>query len=223
MKRYLVMMALCAVALLTSCVKGESLNDDDYVGGRDGAANSQAREYMMAIADDLVAGMLDELELALSINERGGSRSSHFTVGGPLTTPGSSWTVKAEDSPFYQLSIRCSGENTWDLDYSGDFALVSEENAYPTRVRMTASRYSHEDGEGWTVTLDGSREERLGYTCTFGTSSLQYVNTRGAGASGWNRMFGDLDMSVFKDGKEVDVCCLSFEGAPSQATFLRGL
>ena len=27
----------------------------------------------------------------------------------------------------------------------------------------------------------------------------------------------------FKDGKEVDVCCLSFEGAPSQATFLRGL
>ena len=55
MKRYLVMMALCAVALLTSCVKGESLNDDDYVGGRDGAANSQARDYMMAIADDLVA------------------------------------------------------------------------------------------------------------------------------------------------------------------------
>jgi hypothetical protein len=35
MKRYLVMTALAAVALLTSCVKGESLNDDDYVGGRE--------------------------------------------------------------------------------------------------------------------------------------------------------------------------------------------
>ncbi len=225
MKRFWIIIALAALAVLPSCVKGESFNDEDYVGGWEGYSTHRARTYMMSLSDDLMAGMLDELELALEIDKRGAGRSAHFEIGGALGTPGSVWRVKAEDSAFKDLSIRCTGEGRWALNYAGDFALVSEENLYPTEVNMVASRYqdTETNAEGWSVSLDGRREERLDYRCSFGTASLQYINTRGTGAPGWNQMFGDLNMYVFKNGEEVDVCCLSFEGAPSQATLIRGL
>lgn len=225
MKRYWVFIALAALAVLPSCLKGEAMNEEDYIGGKEGYSNRRARTYMMSLADDLVAGMLDEMELALEVDNRGTGKSAHFEMGGSLTTVGSVWRVKAEDSAFKDLSIRCTGEGRWALSYSGDFALVSEENLYPTDVNMVASRYldAETQAEGWTLSLSGQREERLDYSCSFKTTSLQYINTRGAAAPGWNQMFGDLDMYVYKNGAEVEICCLSFEGAPSQATFIRGL
>ena len=211
MKRYLILCMLAAVAILPSCMKGESMDDSDYVGGRETYYNRKAHNYMMAIADDLVAGSLDELELALEIDSRGSGRSAHFNIGGPLGTVGSTWTVKAEDSVFKGLSIRCSGEEAWTLEFSGDFALVSEENLFPTVLSVHASRFRdpESEGEGWAVVLDGSRTERLEYRCSFDSPSLVYLNTRGAGTTGWNQMFGDLNMSVFKGADEIDACCLS--------------
>ncbi len=227
MKRYWVFITLAALAILPSCMKGESLNDSDYVGGWEGFSNRRVRTYMMGIADDLMAGVLDELELALNLDARNVAHSSHFTIGGELTTPGSTWTVKAEDSQFKDMAIRCTGADAWQLSFEGDFALAYEDNIYPTVFSMSVRRHVPDSQEvadtGWVVVLSGSREERCSYRCTFETSSLSYINTRGTGAVGWNQMFGDLYMNVFKGSEEVDMCCLSFEGSPSQATLLRGL
>ena len=107
---------------------------------------------------------------------------------------------------------------------------------------MKAVKYVPENEEdtslGWVVSLSGERKEwndnkkqkssapKSAYSCTFQTNtgaSLRYLNTRGRGATGWNQMYGDLYMDVYKAGEKIDVCCLSFEGSPSQATFLRGL
>lgn len=244
MKRYLVLIACIAGALLAvSCQRGEYMDSPDIVGGRSVLNNQEARKYMMYIADNLVTDILDELELGLSISGRGMSSSAHFSIDKPLTTPGATWTVKADDSRLCGLTLRCSAADTWTMDFSGDYVFGNEENDYPTTISLKATRYAPADENdttlGWEITLSGERKEwndskkqksyvpKSTYSCTFragaGAAPLRYLNTRGKGATGWNQMFGDIYMEVFKAGEKIDVCCLSFEGSPSQATFIRGL
>jgi len=227
---------LTVIALLSaSCTMGEFINQD-IVGGRSTFYNKNGRVYMMHIADNLVTDFLDELELALDINQRGASNSSHFEIGGPLTSVGTTWSVRAGDSALSGMSMTCSAENCWTMAYEGKYAF-EEFNYYPTRVTVTARRLDGSvdpslspGANGWRVSIEGEREEREGYGCTFDTPSvagerqyIDYVNTRGEGAKGWDCVLGALYMAVYKDGKIVDYCCLSFEGSPSQATFIRGL
>lgn len=241
MKRYLVLIAMALLAV--SCQRGEYMDSPDIVGGRSVINNQEGRKYMMYIADNLITDMLDELELGLSISARGGQTSAHFTFDKRLTTVGATWTVKADDSHLCGLTIRCTAADTWTLDFSGDYVFGNEENDYPTAVSLKAVKYAPSDEEdttlGWEVTLSGERKEwnenkkqksyvpKSSYSCTFrtgpGPAPLRYLNTRGKGATGWNQMFGDLYMDVFKAGEKIDVCCLSFEGSPSQATYIRGL
>jgi hypothetical protein len=229
MKRvYIFTVILSMVLLAAACSRGDYENAPDIVGGHTVVNNLPGRKYMMSIADEMVTAALDELELGLSINERGAAeRSSHFNVNGSLTTPGSTWTVKAEDSQMKGLSLHCTAADQWQLSFDGEFVLIYEENLYPTVFTLMVDKYKPEDpesaDEGWKVSLTGRREERGGYHCTFDTASITYVNTRGAGAPGWNQVFGDLYMYVFKNDAQVDACCLSFEGSPSQATYIRGL
>lgn len=224
MKKTLLLLSAALVALLGACSKGNSNQPDDVIGGRN--YDSGGRTYMMNLADYLVTGILDEMELAKGISERGSGTSAHFTVSAPFTQEGAVWSVKAQDSELMGLTLRCVGPNQWKADFQGDFALDAE-NRYPTTVTMDVTAFQEEDPfqSGWTVSLNGTRQERGGYSCHFGTrrnSTLQFINTRGVGMAGWDKVFGNLEMTVFKYEKAVDSCILSFEGAPSQATFLRG-
>ncbi len=239
MKKILVMLSM--VLLAASCQRGEFASSSEaVVGGRTAINNREAHNYMMYIADNLVTDLLDELELGLSISARGAETSAHFTFDKRLISVGSTWTVKAEDSHLNGLTIRCTAEDSWALDFTGDYVFGSEENDYPTSISLKAVRYVPADEEdparGWEVTFSGERKEwkdakkqksDASYSCTFrsgpGPAPLRYLNTRGSGAAGWNQLFGDVYMDVYKAGEKIDVCCLSFEGSPYQATFIRGL
>jgi len=223
-----IIIGLCITLSALSCSRGDYM--EDIVGGRTAADSKEARDYMLYIGRDLVGDMLDELVLAQDISERGVSQSAHFAFDKPLDTIGATWTVKAEDSQLLGLSIHCEAVNTWSLTFEGNYVFGAQVNLYPTRVTMKASRYASVTGtemaEGWDIVLSGLRKEVETYSCTFGTTdsgSLRYLNTRGAEAQGWNKVYGDLYMTVFKGDTQVDMCCLSFEGSLSQATFIRGL
>ena len=187
---------------------------------------------MMTIADNMVTDVLEELDLALDINRRGNKTSTHFEIGGNLSDAGSVWMVKAEDSALKGMTIRCLQAGSWSLGFEGDYAFVVnyQSNEYPTRFNIIANQVvatEESPAQGWDILLEGDREERSGYRCTFTAGNsyefLSYLNTRGAGARGWDQVFGDLYMKVLKDNTAIDMCCLSFEGSPSQATFVRGL
>ena len=220
--------------LSVSCTKGDEVSED-ILGGRSTYYNSNGRKYMMNIADNLVTDILDELDLALEISRRGTMISSHFVVSGSLTTSGSTWSVKAGDNALNGMTIHCSSSNCWTIDYSGQYPF-DESNYYPTTIALTVRPLDNtidpelsKESQGWRVSLHGSREERNGYGCSFETATageqqfIDYVNTRGSKSSGWDYIFGNLFMTVYKDQQVVDACCLSFEGSPSQATFIRGL
>jgi hypothetical protein len=239
MKKYIFLLSI--VLMAAACMRGDYMSEPDIVGGRIQTNNQEGRKYMMYIADNLVTDVLDELELALSISERGIANSAHFSIDRALTKVGSTWKVKADDSQLYGMTLRCTAEDTWQMEFEGDYVFGSEENQYPTQLSLTAVRYVPAEEEsiaqGWVVTLSGERREwnddqknrgsKSDYHCIFGTrtigKTIQYINTRGNGAKGWDQMFGDLYMTVYKADETVDVCCLSFEGSPSRATFLRGI
>ena len=224
--------SILALILLVACSKG-GYADYDVLGGRstNTATSSMGRNYMMAVADELIAGVLDEMTLAQTTQDMGSTYSSHFTIMGGFNTLGSTWMVTAPDSAFEGLSIRCTGENSWNVNYEGDFYMGGY--TYPTTFKMRIlhqKNLSPQVYDGWLVSLEGERTERGGYRCTFDAYSnplssqmMSFYNTLGANISGWNGINGDLFMTVSKDGVTVDVCRLSFKGAPSAATYTRGL
>lgn len=241
MKKYIV--CFLAAVLAISCVKGMDPDDTGVVGGHSDNYNQKGRTYMMNMVDQLFAPMLEELEQALDVDSRQLGQSAHFDINGSLQTPGSVWKVKAKDSALYGMTLRCQREEYWTLSFEGDYLLGDDiqyydgNNVYPTNITMAVCReYSPQDDKpvlGWYCELQGERTEREGYSCTFHSTTtpmysskregLQFLNTRGADAAGWDKVYGNLYMSVYKNKEQVDVCCLSFEGSPSLATFTRGL
>ena len=225
-------MIVCALAALlsASCTMGYYDDADDIVGGRTTYYNYKGRNYMMNISDNLVTDILDELELALDVSRRGAVSSSHFVMDGPLTDEGSTWIVKAEDNALNGMTLHCPAPDCWTMKYAGEYTF-SAVNLYPTTISVSAVLLDSArdttlipESEGWRVSVQGEREERGGYRCSFETMApMDYLNTRGAGAKGWDYLSGDLYMTVYKDGRVVDYCCLSFDGSPSHVTFIRGL
>ncbi|MBP3203591.1 MAG: hypothetical protein J6M31_08335 [Bacteroidales bacterium] len=223
MKKFgLILLTLTALA---ACSKGR-YEDYDTLGGHTYiTGGSVGRSYMMSIADDLMAGVLDEMVLARETQKSGATASSHFKINGNFNAPGSEWSVYSETSLFKGLTIRCAEENFWGISYEGDFPIYGV--FYPTTFTMTATL---EESGAWKLFLNGAREERGGYHCTFETragqnsdSRMVFQNTLGTGVSGWNRIKGDLFLTVYKNKEVVDVSRLSFNGTPSQATYTRGL
>ena len=220
MKKYFILLAIAAMATL-SCKK----ESQDIVGGRSEDYNWGGRSYMMYIADNLTTDALDELELALQTEQRGTGMSSHFEMNGSLYKAGSSWRVSTLSSPLPDLRIEGKGNATFLLSYKGDYAFEADCD-YPTTFSITAQLLR--DGEGapgnWRLVIKGSRTEREGYSCTFETpEGIQYSNTLGMESKGWNQIFGNLYMTVYKNKNTVDLSCLSFNGSPSQAKYTRGL
>jgi hypothetical protein len=192
MKKIIYLFA-AAVLALTSCTKGL-----DIVGGHDIYYFTPGGNYMMHIADDLVAGALEDLEIALEMGKTDITWASRFTG----------------------MKIVQAQENVWHLNFKGPFAF--DGNSYETVFTMSATKLNGKKHADWDVIITGTRTEREGYSCSF--ESLGAITYRAAGTeSGWDLLYGRLSMIVYnKDGKK-DGCMLHFDGSPSQAQFVRGL
>lgn len=192
MKKTLYILAATVLALC-SCTKGA-----DIVGGHDHYSYSPGGKYMMHIADDLMAGALEDLEIAIELDKTEITWASRFTG----------------------MKIVKADENVWHLNFEGPIAF--DDQSYPTIFAMSATRLNEESHADWDVTITGRRTEREGYYCTFeslGAITFQAVNTE----SGWDMLYGRLSMIVYNKDSKKDGCLLHFNGALSQAQFVRGL
>lgn len=229
MKKTLYLLAASLMAL-SACSKGMEYTYQEYLGTEYFAQDDASFQYMMLIADGLVTGVLNELELAMDVEARGMSQSTHFTRNRSFYEVGSLWKVKAEDSKFKNMEISCVANRTWNVSFEGDLPMGLDENTYPTRFTLTAQQ--PEDLAEWGITLKGIRTEREGYSCSFETHVepvstrppyVSYAYTMIDGNRGWNNIVGEYYLTVYKDGEIIDYCSLTFNGSPSRAVFIRGL
>lgn len=201
MKKALYILAIAVMA--AACSKGSRVNPDSAaVGGYSTYNSSPVGQYMMSIADDLVAGALTELETSFLLEK------SEVT-----------W-----NSRFKGMTIVKAGEmdDTWSLTYEGQLTMGG--STYETRFSIVATREVVQEGQhaDWTVSVSGMRTEREGYSCKFdGLGGLGYQT--GGSRTGWNQIYGKLSMDVFKDNARIDTGLLVFNGTPSAAQFVRGL
>ena len=154
------------------------------------------------VADDLVAGALNELETSLLLDKSEVTWNSRFT----------GMAIVKDDEE----------EDTWLLTYEGPFTI--DGCTYETRFSIVAAREDIMEGQhgDWNVTVTGTRVEKEGYSCKFdNVGSLTYL-TDGS-RTGWNQIYGKLSMAVIKDNARIDTGLLVFNGAPSTAQFVRGL
>lgn len=224
MKLFRYILPLIAVISLGACSKGAP--SDGSVGGRSDYYNQSGREYMMGCADNLVTDALDQLEMALEVNARGSSVSSHFNMGGDITANGTVWTVTEYENRLAGMKIKKNSDLSWTLTFDGNYSIQDED--YPTRFTLLAQQEAHnmDFHYNWKVTLTGERVEREGYSCQVNTPvPLQYQVGVGSQqtAKGWNMMYGTLTMNVYKNGNLVDLCELVFNGVPYNAKYTRGL
>lgn len=193
MKKTLYILA-AAVLALSSCSKGA-----DIVGGNNNYSSTAGGSYMMNIADNLMAGALEDLEIALDMGKTEITWASHF----------SGMTI-----------IKDTG-NTWKLSFEGPFAFDGV--SYPTSFAMTATRLNENKHADWDVIISGQRTEREGYSCQFESVGAITYRCTTPSNSGWNMLYGRLSMIVYNRYGKQDGCLLTFDGAPSQAIFMRGL
>ena len=179
---------------LSACSKG----DNDIVGGHDNYVYSPGGRYMMHIVDDLMAGALEDLEIAIDLGKTEVTWASRFSG----------------------MEIEQASPNVWHLSFEGLFPFDNQ--SYQTDFIMTATRLNENKHADWDVTITGSRAEREGYRCSFespGAITYQTLNTE----PGWDLLFGRLSMLVYKKDTKKDGCMLTFDGVPSKAQFIRGL
>ena len=127
MKRILYLFA-AAVLALSACTKGA-----DVVGGHDSYYSTPGGRYMMHIADELIAGALENLEIAIEMGKTEVTWASRFSG----------------------MKIEKAGENLWHLSFEGLFAF--DNKSYQTGFTMTATRLNEKKHADWDVTIQGSR------------------------------------------------------------------
>lgn len=184
---------VATVLVLSSCTKGA-----DIVGGHDNYVDTPGGQYMMHIADDLMAGALEDLEIALDLGKTEVTWASRLSG----------------------MKIVEADENVWYLSFEGPF--VFDDQPYQTSFTMTATKVNEEEHADWDVVISGTRTEREGYRCTF--ESLGAITYKAMGTTtGWDYLFGRLSMIVYNNEGKKDGCLMHFDGAPSRAQFIRGL
>ena len=216
---------LIVAVLAAACSKGDSY-DGSLSGGHASSptAYSPARAYMLRIADDLVTENLDMLENALYLNRLGTtSGSTGFKTGGAdLETPGTSWEVTREGNLKGLTLTHAAAADTWILQQKGDYTLGGD--TYATSYTLSAVRKEAFEGAeshfSWVVTLEGSRTEQQGYSCTFVTYGA--ISYQAATTSQW-RTSGVLGMTVYKKGTAIDRATLTIKGNNYEAEFRNGL
>ena len=213
------LLAGLALFLLTACHKA----DYDAFGGHTDTGENPVREYMLTLADDIVAASLEELESALQMGPQDQVTQALYYIQGDLSS-GGTWTIRRE-CPLKGLVIRnvikTEGLMGWLLEFDGDLTLSGE--TFPTRFTVQAERVPSEAVHtDWRITrFSGSRTEREGYRCTFDISSglvfeaLQEDDL-------WNAR-GTIQMNVYKGDTLVDIAILTLKGPRSAAVFVHGI
>lgn len=213
-----------AVLALASCTKKYNSPNEDYVGGSSYTQNYPARQYLMAIADNMVTDALEEIETAFWIESLGAGSSVHFDVKeGSILTEGVTWTVTGRDRDLNGMTLKNIGTDTWELTYSGPYALQGE--SYPVSFILKAKRGTlvKNNHYNWAVTLNGNRTEREGYACSFKTSATVLYTCGNENISGWDKLEGSYLLTVLKDNQSIDLWIMDFNGSPSKAEFRMGL
>ena len=213
MKTRLFLLSLAAASLFTACSKADA---DDAFGGHTDSFD-EVRDYMTAIADELVTQNLQELETALSASQNDGmARYFYKTNGKALTEDGAVWTVTREGVLYGLVISKYAGqENCWTLVFDGDFKLNGY--TYPTKYTMTvtAADASISPHRSWNVVIAGERHEEDGYNCTFqsdGTISYPALSEDKL----WNA-YGYLLMTVFEGKKQIDKVVMQLKGGKSDS------
>lgn len=218
---YILAAALVAVA----CTKGNY--SENYVGGHNNYAFSEGGNYMMYIADNLVTDALDELELALSVNQtlKEMGKSTRYLITGPqdLEEVGSSWKVISNASHMLGMVMVNTAPDTWELTFSNDYSFADD--SYPTTLVMQLVRGAQGQRSfhyNWSAVYSGTRTEKAPYHCSFkSVGAMEYSYSYNQ--AGWDGVVGKLSMEVYKDKDIIDLCLLTFTGNPGNAQFVRGL
>ena len=213
-----------AVLALASCTKTYNGINEDIVGSSSYSQSYPARQYLMAIADNLVTDALEEIETAFWIEGLGAGGSVHFNVKeGSILTENVTWTVTGRDLDLNGMTIKNIGSDTWELTYTGPYALQGE--SYPVSFILKAKRGTlvKNNHYNWAVTLNGNRTEREGYACSFKTSATVLYTCSSENTTGWNKLEGSYLLTVLKDNQSIDLWIMDFNGSPSKAEFRMGL
>ena len=187
MKKILLLtIAAVAAATLSSCCKS-----DDF-SGSDGDVSYQMGPYMMCIADDLVIDNLKVLEY--QVETKSTSLDPSFRLPG----------VKVE---------KAAEDSTWIISNKNfDFEMLGV--YYPTdyiiKARMLPG--TNKTYHDWKVSIEGSRQEKDGYGCEFGTDKDGLTYLVGDAEYSWGRCIGNLNMIVRKDGKSIDAIVMVLRG-----------
>ena len=217
-------MIAAALICLAGCSKEFRPNGHNIAGEGEYIANTPAREYMMAIADDLVTDVLSELETAFKVEELGNSTSLRFDIsGGSILTPDVTWKVTARERALQGMTIKNIGSDTWEMAYDGPYALLDD--VYPVNFIMKAKRGSLITGNhyNWGVTLSGNRTEREGYSCTYATSNTVLYTCTQNNTVGWNNLEGTYTLTVLLNQQPIDLWAMVFKGSLSETDFTRGI
>ena len=215
-----IILALAALTAFSACskVQTDSVGDNSFRW-------TEAQSYMMYIVDDLATDVLDAAEKALLVNRQEVPYSTQFKFDGPFDQAGSVWTVTGADSPLKGMSLTCLEAGKWQAVFKGNYAF--DQDVYPTEFTMALEKGDlHFDYHyDWTISLSGTRTEREGYGCTFGTEpSVVYgFSEASAGFHGWDRLVGKYSLVVYRQQEAIDIWLLTVQGPLASAEFIRQL
>ena len=131
-----------AIFCLAGCTKEFRPNGNSIVGGNEYYAYSPSREYMMAIADNMVTDVLEELETAFKVEELGNSTSIRFDKSaGSILEQGIIWKVIAQERALRGMTIKNIGSDTWEMAFEGPYSLLGD--IYPVNF----PRKLHHEGK----------------------------------------------------------------------------
>ena len=213
-----------ALLCIAGCTKKYSPNGYEIVGGNEWYSNYPSRSYMMAIVDNMVTDVLDELETAFKVEEMGNSTSIRFDKsGGSILAQDVTWTVTAQERALKGMTIKNISTDTWEMSFDGPYSLLGD--VYPVNFIMKAKRGSLITGNhyNWGITLSGNRTERGGYSCTSATNNTVLYMCTQNNTVGWNYLEGTYTLTVILNQEPIDLWAMEFKGAPSDAEFSRGI
>lgn len=213
-----------AILCLAGCSKEYRPNGYEIVGGNQYYSYQPTREYMMAIVDNMVTDVLEEVETAFKVEEMGNSTSIRFDISaGSILNQGTVWKVVGQERALKGMTIKNIGSDTWEMAFEGPYSLLGD--VYPVNFIMKAKRGSLISGchYNWGVTLSGNRTEREGYSCTYATSNTVLYMCTQNNTVGWNYLEGTYTLTVILNEQPIDLWAMVFKGDLSDTEFTRGI
>lgn len=178
-----------AAATLSSCSKSNDFS------GSDGDVSYQMGPYMMCIANDLVIDNLKVLEY--NINQ---AETKSASLDPSFRLPGVKVEKAAEDSTWI-ISNKNLDFGMLDVYYPTDYTIKA-------RMLPGTNKTYHD----WKVSIEGSRQEKDGYGCKFGTDKDGLTYLVGEAEYSWGSCIGNLNMIVYENGEPIDSIVMILRG-----------